>query len=130
MQAPSVNSRRYGASANAYDHSHGHSRNRAGVVFSAEATAPLRVRHRLEKFLLRHGRRPPERMTPWTQRPLAWIKQAVQFEQLLEFILALLDQRLEVTIVLLEGDVVFLEQLQQLTAVSYTHLTLPTNREV
>lgn len=54
-------------------------------------------------------------MTPWTQRPLAWIKQAVQFEQLLEFILALLDQRLEVTIVLLEGDVVFLEQLQQLT---------------
>jgi len=40
-----------------------------------------RARHRLGKFLLRHGRRPPERMTPWTQRHLVWIKQAVQFEQ-------------------------------------------------
>ena len=41
----------------------------------------LRARHRLGKFLLRHGRRPPERMTPWTQRHLMWVKQAVQFEQ-------------------------------------------------
>jgi transposase len=41
----------------------------------------LRARHRLGKFLLRHGRRPPERMTPWTQRHFAWIKQAVPFEQ-------------------------------------------------
>jgi transposase len=41
----------------------------------------LRARHRLGKFLLRHGRRPAERMTPWTQRHLTWIKQAVHFEQ-------------------------------------------------
>jgi len=41
----------------------------------------LRARHRLGKFLLRHGRRPSERMTPWTQRHLTWITQAVQFEQ-------------------------------------------------
>lgn len=41
----------------------------------------LRARHRLAKFLLRHGRRPAERLTPWTQRHLAWIKQAVHFEQ-------------------------------------------------
>jgi transposase len=40
----------------------------------------LRARHRLGKFLLRHGRRPSERMTPWTQRYLTWIK-AVHFEQ-------------------------------------------------
>lgn len=41
----------------------------------------LRARHRLGKFLLRHGRRPPAAMTPWTQRHLAWVNQAVQFEQ-------------------------------------------------
>ncbi len=41
----------------------------------------LRARHRLGKFLLRHGRRPPTGMTAWTQRYLAWIKTAVQFEQ-------------------------------------------------
>jgi len=41
----------------------------------------LRARHRLGKFLLRHGRRPSERLTPWTQRHLAWIKQAVHFAQ-------------------------------------------------
>ena len=41
----------------------------------------LRARHRLGKFLLRHGRRPPTPMTAWTQRHLAWIKQAVQFDQ-------------------------------------------------
>ncbi len=41
----------------------------------------LRARHRLGKFLLRHGRRPSERMTPWTQRYLTWIKAAVHFEQ-------------------------------------------------
>ena len=39
----------------------------------------LRARHRLGKFLLRHGRRPPTAMTAWTQRHLAWISQ-VQFE--------------------------------------------------
>jgi transposase len=41
----------------------------------------LRARHRLGKFLLRQGRRPPTGMTAWTQRHLAWIKTAVHFEQ-------------------------------------------------
>jgi transposase len=41
----------------------------------------LRARHRLGKFLLRHGRRPPERMAPWTQRHLAWITHQVHFAQ-------------------------------------------------
>jgi transposase len=40
----------------------------------------LRARHRLGKFLLRHGRRPPTAMTTWTQRHMAWIRQ-VQFQQ-------------------------------------------------
>jgi transposase len=40
----------------------------------------LRARHRLGKFLLRHGRRPSTGMTAWTQRHLTWIRQ-VQFEQ-------------------------------------------------
>lgn len=40
----------------------------------------LRARHRLGKFLLRHGRRPAAAMTPWTQRHLAWVRQ-VQFDQ-------------------------------------------------
>lgn len=40
----------------------------------------LRARHRLGKFLLRHGRRPPTAMTPWTQRYLTWVRQ-LQFEQ-------------------------------------------------
>jgi transposase len=34
----------------------------------------LRARHRLGKFLLRHGRRPPTKTTPWTQKHLAWVK--------------------------------------------------------
>jgi len=41
----------------------------------------LRARHRLGKFLLRHGRRPAERMTPWTSRYMAWIASQVHFEQ-------------------------------------------------
>jgi transposase len=40
----------------------------------------LRARHRLGKFLLRHGRRPATGITPWTQRYLTWVRQ-VQFEQ-------------------------------------------------
>ncbi len=40
----------------------------------------LRARHRLGKFLLRHGRRPATKMTPWTQRHLRWVGQ-VRFEQ-------------------------------------------------
>ncbi len=34
----------------------------------------LRARHRLGKFLLRQGRRPPTGMTAWTQAHLTWIK--------------------------------------------------------
>jgi transposase len=41
----------------------------------------LRARHRLGKFLLRQGRRPPTGMTAWTQRHLVWIKTTVHFEQ-------------------------------------------------
>jgi transposase len=41
----------------------------------------LRARHRLGKFLLRHGRRPSERMRAWTQRHLEWIRREVTFEQ-------------------------------------------------
>jgi transposase len=41
----------------------------------------LRARHRLGKFLLRHGRRPPTTMKAWTQAHLAWVKRAVRFEQ-------------------------------------------------
>src|SRR5713226_6727575 len=39
----------------------------------------LRARHRLSKFLLRHGRRPSTTMNPWTQRHLTWVK-TVHFE--------------------------------------------------
>jgi transposase len=39
----------------------------------------LRARHRLGKFLLRHGRRPAIPMRAWTQGHLTWIRQ-VQFE--------------------------------------------------
>jgi transposase len=39
----------------------------------------LRARHRLGKFLLRHGRRPPTPMKAWTQAHLTWIK-TVHFE--------------------------------------------------
>jgi transposase len=34
----------------------------------------LRARHRLGKFLLRHGRRPPTAMKAWTQAHLKWVK--------------------------------------------------------
>ena len=39
----------------------------------------LRARHRLGKFLLRQGRRPPTAMKAWTQRHLAWVY-TVHFE--------------------------------------------------
>ena len=42
----------------------------------------LRARHRLQKFLLRHGRRPPEKIKPWTERHLEWVRREVQFEAL------------------------------------------------
>jgi transposase len=34
----------------------------------------LRARHRLGKFLLRSGRRPPSTLKPWTQRHRQWVK--------------------------------------------------------
>jgi transposase len=34
----------------------------------------LRARHRLGKFLLRQGRRPPTGVSPWTQAHLGWVK--------------------------------------------------------
>ena len=40
----------------------------------------LRARHRLSKFLLRQGRRPPTLMKAWTQTHLTWVKSAVHFE--------------------------------------------------
>jgi transposase len=39
----------------------------------------LRARHRLSKFLLRQGRRPPTGVKVWTQAYLAWVKSAVHF---------------------------------------------------
>jgi len=41
----------------------------------------LRHRHRLLKFLLRHGRRPPENVKAWTESHLKWVREAVHFEQ-------------------------------------------------
>lgn len=40
----------------------------------------LKARHRLGKFLLRHGRR-PEGIKAWTKQYLEWIKSHVRFEQ-------------------------------------------------
>lgn len=40
----------------------------------------LRARHRLSKFLLRHGRRPPPGVKAWTLRYFAWLKREVRFE--------------------------------------------------
>src|ERR1700688_117141 len=41
----------------------------------------LRARHRLSKFLLRHGRRPPAGMNAWTQRHMRWVQQEVHFPE-------------------------------------------------
>jgi transposase len=41
----------------------------------------LRDRHRLGKFLLRHGKRPTDAGTAWSKKYLAWIKAHVRFEQ-------------------------------------------------
>jgi len=41
-----------------------------------------RARHRLSKFLLRHGRRPPENVKKsWTLKYMTWIKEQVHFDQ-------------------------------------------------
>ena len=39
----------------------------------------LRHRHRLSKFLLRHGCRPPTGATPWTQKYLEWVRTDLHF---------------------------------------------------
>lgn len=41
----------------------------------------LRHRHRLGKFLLRHGKRPQKGGTPWTQKYLNWIRIHVHFPE-------------------------------------------------
>jgi transposase len=41
----------------------------------------LRHRHRLGKFLLRHGKRPSDAGKPWTQKYLNWIRIHVHFDQ-------------------------------------------------
>jgi len=41
----------------------------------------LRARHRLSKFLLRHGRRPTPGVNAWTQRYMDWVRREVTFEQ-------------------------------------------------
>lgn len=41
----------------------------------------LRARHRLGKFLLRHGKRPDKTMKSWTAKYLDWIKTNAKFNQ-------------------------------------------------
>lgn len=42
----------------------------------------LRARHRLNKFLLRHGQCPPDTVKKsWTQKYMTWIKEKVHFDQ-------------------------------------------------
>jgi transposase len=40
-----------------------------------------RARHRLGKFLLRHGKRPEVRMKNWTLKHLEWVKRKVHFDE-------------------------------------------------
>ena len=55
----------------------------------------LCARHRLAKFLLRHGRRPPAATKAWTQAYLTWVTSAVHFEYAAQEA-TLLDYRHEV----------------------------------
>ena len=41
----------------------------------------LRARHRLSKFLLRHGKRPEKNIGAWTKTYLSWIQTKVHFDQ-------------------------------------------------
>lgn len=41
----------------------------------------LRARHRLSKFLLRHGRRPPRGVKAWTPRHRSWLQRQVVFAE-------------------------------------------------
>src|SRR5256885_1434531 len=47
----------------------------------AAKTDQLRARHRLSKFLLRHGRRASEGVQAWTGKYWDWVKSRVHFEQ-------------------------------------------------
>jgi transposase len=51
------------------------------VVRAREAAKrdETRARHRLSKFLLRHGRRPGKKLTAWTVKYLEWVR-SVRFE--------------------------------------------------
>lgn len=40
----------------------------------------LRARHRLQKFLLRQGRRAPEKIKSWTEAHLTWVRREVHFD--------------------------------------------------
>jgi transposase len=53
------------------------------VVRAREAAKQdqLRARHRLSKFLLRHGRRAPAGVRPWTLKYMEWVRGQVRFEQ-------------------------------------------------
>ncbi len=66
------------------------------VVRAREAAKKdeLRAKHRLGKFLLRHGRRPPEKVKPWTEKHWRWIH-SVHFEYTAQEA-TLLDYRTEV----------------------------------
>ena len=41
----------------------------------------LRARHRLSKFLLRHGQRPAVKMKSWTKAYMEWVKRKVKFTE-------------------------------------------------
>jgi transposase len=47
----------------------------------AAKTDQQRARQRLGKFLLRHGKQPATKITPWTAKHMEWIKRHVHFEQ-------------------------------------------------
>jgi transposase len=54
-----------------------------------------RARHRLSKFLLRHGRRPGEGVRAWTQKYGRWVQSQVQFAPVAQQVV-LVDYRHEV----------------------------------
>jgi transposase len=47
----------------------------------AAKTDQQRARQRLGKFLLRQGKRPAIKITPWTAKDMKWIKRQVHFDQ-------------------------------------------------
>jgi transposase len=73
----------------------------------AAKTDQLRARHRLGKFLLRHGRRAPEGVLAWTHKYLQWLKGEVHFAQAAQEA-TLLDYLHEV-----EHQVARIEQLER-----------------